>query len=135
MRKDRDAVVRIILRTLGAHVSAHRCRAHFERMMNRAKRGGRAFLVATHEGEVRGFLYAECRSRYGLYEDGSAWYVHYLMGRGVLKALVEALIARRGRRGGDTVYVAVWDEFPRSAALRRALRLLGLSPAGTLMGS
>ena len=130
--RDTDALVWHLIMLAGAHVDRKSMRRLVERMLNVSRRqpDSHALLVAESEDGVRGFVYASRTGLYELYDDKVGWYVHYIVGKAVLRSLLAGL---RRRTNGDPVYFLVWDDYPRSRALVRTLRGMGLTGAGTAL--
>lgn len=127
------AIVNIIMDTQGAHVSRRGTIPHVERMLNVARRRPKEYWmrVAVIDERIRGFLFAACVMRNGLWEDKLMWQVQHLMGKNVIRPLITDMRQRAGRL--PVVMSVAWTDDPKAGSLHQALQRMGFDDYATLM--
>ena len=100
--------------------------------IRRISGAGWPFLVAEVEGEIAGYAYVtqfRDRAAYRFTAEDSIYVHPELMGRGVGKALLAALLDRSAAYGFKTVIAVIGGAEPASIAVHKAL---GFAEAGRL---
>ena len=136
-----ELAARTFADTYAAHNDPDDMAAHLTAKYGEAKQAeelahpAATYLLAELDGRLVGFAYLVAeRSPGGIPMEAPVELVRFYVvrdwhGRGVAQRLMDACVAEARRRGGRTLWLAVWQENPRAIAFYRkaGFRIVGMT--------